>query len=167
MKIIAFCFLLFLSSACLAKNPSLQQLRNLYEQAPISEKSCKELLHILKPYNVESAPLMVGYRACAKMVMAKYLLNPISKWNYFSNGRNALSNAIQVDSSIVELRFLRFTVQSSAPYFLGYHEEIDNDKVLLLNSIEYIKDINLKDWIIQFLKQSRFVSNNEKKLLPS
>ncbi|AYD47831.1 hypothetical protein [Arachidicoccus soli] len=165
MRRIFFCLLIFCCSCCFAEKPSLPELRILYEQAPTQENSCKELLHILKPYDTESAPLMAGYRACAQMIMSKYVFNPFSKWSYFSKGKSALSAAISVNSNIVELRFLRFTVQNSAPFFLGYHDNLDEDKIFLLNSIQNLKDMYLKDWIIRFLKHSKFVTINEKKQL--
>lgn len=149
-----------------AKSPaSLSQIRALYVKATESEKSCKELLTILKPYNETNNPLFYGYKAGATMLMAKHTINPISKLSWFNKGKKMLETAIKTDNKDVELRCLRFGIQSNIPSFLGYKQEIPLDKKFILQSFPHVKDEVLRSNIVSFLTKWGDLSPAEKSLL--
>jgi hypothetical protein len=96
------------------------------------------------------------------MIMAKYVISPINKLSKFKNGKNLLEKCIETDNKNVEIRFLRFTIQCNAPLFLGYYSSLKSDKIFLLNSIPKVKDLQLKNIIISFLKSSSYLTSAEK-----
>ena len=99
------------------------------------------------------------------MLEANYLNNPISKLNYFNKGKDILEKSIKKDLENVELRYLRFTIQSKAPSILGYASDIKNDKKFLLKNWTNISDLSLKNNVISFLKNSDQLTETEKKQL--
>ena len=153
MRLIA-CFLILLSDLnYTAKDPSLSSIRLKFHNSTSSEKVCKDLIKQLEPYNEKNNPLLLGYKGGATMLMATHVVNPFSKLSYFKNGRISLEKAIQADKNNVELRFLRYTVQTNIPSFLGYSSNLEKDRVFLRESVNGVKDNDLKKIITSYLKQ--------------
>jgi hypothetical protein len=165
MNKLAFILLLVLSTNSFATTPSLDEVRLLYQKAVTEKASCQKLTGVLQAYNERNNPLLGGYRACATMVMAKHVINPFSKLSYFSKGKQLLEKTIEADAKNVELRFLRFAVQTNLPSFLGYKDHIQKDKAFLIKSIVHINDLELKQQVVAYLKSSDYVTAPEKQNL--
>ena len=84
-------------------------------------------------------PTSSGYYALAVMMQAKLYGNPFTKLSYFNQGKKILEASILKDPQNVELRFLRFAVQTEIPSILLYFTEIDEDQSIL---DEYLKSNN-------------------------
>lgn len=155
-------FFLFISLKASASDPSIKSVRELYQQAAAKEEFCKKLLTILEPYSEKNNVLLAGYKGCATMLKAKYNFNPFAKLSNFIKGKNLLEKSIEMDKNNIELRFLRFAVQTNTPSFLGYKSAIKDDKIFLLNYYHNITDAQLKHWLISFLKTSTSLTAKEK-----
>jgi hypothetical protein len=63
-----------------------------------------------------------------------------------------------------EIRFLRFSVQSKVPFFLGYSSNLEEDAMIILNAIDN-NQISISDWFwrraIVFLKNSDSLSDEQ------
>lgn len=154
VKSYLLCFFLihgFLSSI---KTPGIEDVRVLFHKAESSQKVCVELIELLEPYNEKNNALFLGYRAIATMLMAKHLINPLSKLSYFKKGKLMLEKAIEFDQKNVELRFLRYTIQTNVPSFLNYNEDKERDKLFLLQSLNSLNDQKLKNIISNYLKKA-------------
>lgn len=88
------------------------------------------------------------------MLMAKHVINPFSKLSYFKKGRIMLEKAINTDKNNVELRFLRYTIQTSVPAFLNYSQDKKQDKEFLISSLVSLEDHELKQAINNYLKKT-------------
>lgn len=149
-----FIVILFAFTSAFA-SPSQSEVRSIFHKAATEERSCRQLIKILNNYNETNNPIYAGYKACATMMMAKYVFNPYSKLSYFFKGRALLEKCIANEKQNVELRFLRFTVQSKAPFFLNYRSSIKEDKAIIKNSLAAMQDIELKKLIIQFINSEK------------
>lgn len=147
------CFFLIQSLLSSAKTPEIEDVRVLFHKAESSQKVCLELIELLEPYDDKSNALFLGYRASATMLMAKHLINPFSKLSYFKKGKLMLEKAIEFDQKNVELRFLRYTIQTNVPSFLNYSDDKESDKVFLLQSLSRLNDQKLKNIISIYLKK--------------
>lgn len=154
--------LLYSTMAFAGKTPSINIIRTIYQKALTEEKSCKRLIQLLLPYDENNHPLLLGYRASGTMMMAKHTFNPLSKLSYFKKGKQMLEKAIAADRNNIELRFLRFAVQTKIPPFLGYYNSIETDKKFLLQSLPELTDISLKRMIALYFENSNYLTNNEK-----
>ena len=152
MKLI-ICFLVLFSGLYPVNDPSVGSIRLKFHNSTSSEGICKALIKQLEPYNEKNNPLLMGYRAGATMLMAKHSLNPFSKLSYFKKGKTMLERAIQAENSNVELRFLRYTIQTNVPSFLGYSSEMVRDRTFLQQSVSGLRDSELKKIITSYLKQ--------------
>lgn len=156
---------MYFVSITAANNLKIDEVRLLYQKSAKDEISCQKLIDNLHLFNESNNVCLASYRACATMIMAKYVSSPINKLSKFKEGKNLLEKCIEIDKQNVEIRFLRFTVQCNAPMFLGYYSSLKSDKIFLLNSISKVKDLQLKNIIISFLKSSSYLTSIEKRNL--
>ncbi len=148
------CFLIVFSGLNLtAKDPSVSLVRLKFNNSTSSEKTCKDLIKLLEPYTEKNNPLLLGYRGGATMLMAKHAINPFSKFSYFKKGKDMLEKAVLADNNNVELRFLRYTIQTNVPSILGYNSHLEKDKLFLKQSVASVKDSELKKIITSYLSQ--------------
>lgn len=164
MRNIVFLFLLLLSKANAEVTP-LNIIREVYGSAAINENDCKKLILLSVKYSSVVSPTIDAYNACGTMMMAKYVYNPISKLSCFREGKKLLEKCIRTNNENIEMRYLRFTIQSKSPAFLLYNNSIEKDKLFLLKSIENVEDLQLKKMIVSFLKSSEYLSSREKQNL--
>ena len=144
-----------------SENFPVENARHLLTCSILSEDSCLKLVNELKTFDEKNNPVLAGYRACATMIRAKYTLNPYRKLAWFSEGRYLLERCIDMENQNAELRFLRFSVQCNAPFFLMYRNSLNSDKIFLMNSIDRLNDAQLRQLIISFLIESKQLSNAE------
>lgn len=135
-------------------SPDLGKIRMLFQHAAASADSCKELLRLAEPFE-ETNPLMAGYRGAAMMVMSKHIFNPFNKLNSFNRGKVLLETAIRADTQSVELRFLRYMIQTNSPFFLSYRDKIDSDKDCLARFLKSQGDLALKAMIKTYLDHGK------------
>lgn len=153
MRVITCFLILFAHLSAVATEPNIKSIRLKFHNSTSSEEVCKSLIKQLEPYNENNNPLFLGYRGGATMIMAKHSFNPFSKMSYFKKGKIILERAILADQNNVELRFLRYTIQTNVPSFLGYNSQIGKDQSFLKQSLPGIKDAELKKIITSYLKQ--------------
>lgn len=163
MRKILTLVLFFYSMISPAQVPDLKDVRILYEQAATDEVSCNRLIKELNDSHPGTDPVRYGYKGTATMMKANYAFNPFKKLSYFNQGKDLLLEAIESDPGNVELCFLRFAAQTNTPKMLGYRGEIEVDKKIVLNQLNKIKEKDLKEMIVSFLKKSPYLNEEEKK----
>lgn len=154
-------FLMLMANSEINQPSDLSVVRGLYQNAAEQETAAKKLLEITREYNAQK-PVLLGYKGAGHMMMAKHVINPFSKMSHFNKGKKIYASAIAAAPQNLELRFLRFSVQAEAPGFLGYKQNIEEDKQLLLKGIGEIEDPQLQKMILQYLLNSGEISSIEK-----
>lgn len=100
--------------------------------------------------------LAVPYLASAYMQKAKYELLPTTKLKYFIKGKEMLEQFIVDHPKNIDARYVRYLVQNNIPRFLGYSDNIQQDKNFLN---EHLKDANIslvvKEMMINNLQYPR------------
>lgn len=146
---------LFFSLSALTTIPNhdnVKELRTLFYSASEDSKSSTTLFDKLSNINDNSAPILQGYKGMSYLLEAKHSYNIYKKYSYFSKGADILDVAIEKGPNNRELRFLRYSVQNNAPQFLGYYEEMANDKKIILTNLANESDDDLKKKIIEYLQ---------------
>lgn len=167
MRLMMFCPLFLIINFVSVNELDVTNLRNLYYQAAAHEAASKKLSNLLVNVNTKSSPIFVCYKGAAEMMEAKYAFNPISRLSKFKKGKNLIEAAIKLDPNDMEIRFLRFSIQTNLPGFLGYNSSIKSDKEVLISQIATVKDENLKGRIISYLSSSKYCTKEEIKKLKS
>lgn len=135
----------------------------MYAKSVESKQTALNLLSVLEKQ--EQSAFVIGYAGATKMIMAKHVFNPITKLNYFNAGKKMLNKAIAKDNNNVELVFLRYATQVSAPSILGYTSNINTDKKKILLGLNNGKvDEQLAKTIISFMKQQELTPEEKQQI---
>lgn len=132
------------------------ELRTLYYKANDGKKAADEFFEVTKGIKNTSEPILLGYKAMAHLMQAKFQFNPYSKMSNFTKGKELLNIAINRDPGNIELRFMRFCAQANAPGFLGYKTHINEDKAIVLKSWKKCTDKDLKARIKNYMLTSTY-----------
>lgn len=166
MKAIALLLTLVLAQGwCPAENGDLRRARELYYKASANKSDAELFNDFLHSSPDVEKTLLSGYRGMSYMIMANYTWNPYNKLSFFNKGKALLDEAIRKDPANMELRFLRFGVQTNAPGFLGYSGMIAEDKAVIINGYPQSKDGDLKNRIKNYLINSKYCSASDKAVL--
>ena len=145
---------------------SMSKIRSLYCKAPLIKSEAKQLHQLMLNVNTTTAaPVLVCYKGASKMIDAKYVFNPIIKFADFNKGKEMISKAISRDTLNLEMRFIRYSIQSNLPFFLGYNDDLKSDKRFLLANSRNSKDTELKEMIFNYFSTSSVIKKEELKQL--
>jgi hypothetical protein len=158
----AFLFLIFPVMLYASSARDMEMIRRLYYEASEKRDSADKFLHLMKDVKIESSALLLCYKGMANMIQAHHSFNPYHKLSYFNKGKALVEKAILIDPQDVEIRFLRFCVQTNAPFFLRYNSDILPDKAIILKGWGAITDLYLKEKIKSYMLKSTYCTMEEK-----
>ncbi|MBD2722627.1 hypothetical protein IC234_10880 [Hymenobacter sp. BT189] len=107
-------------------------LRRHYEQAAADKAAGEKFYKLLADYKDRDA-LVLGYKGAAEAIRARDA-SMFNKLTYVQDAARTFEQAVSLDPRNPEIRFLRFSVESNLPAFLGLSKHIDEDKEMLLNA---------------------------------
>lgn len=142
--------------------PDITELRALYYQSATDKAAADKLLELLSKVDAQSGELLICYKGVAEMMQAKYTISPISKYRRFKKGKQFIESAVALDPENLEIRFLRFTIQTNLPAFLGYNDHIKADKKILMKNLDQLHDKPLKQLVINYLSASKNLTERER-----
>lgn len=143
---------------------SKQTIRAMYAKSVNSKQTAQSLLQMLEKQKQDA--FVMAYIGATKMIMAKHVFNPVTKLNHFNAGKKMLNKAIAKDHNNVELIFLRYATQVSAPAILRYNNYIEADKRHILKSLNNDKiDDALAKTIVSFMEQQTLTPAEKQQLI--
>ncbi|MGI4832753.1 MAG: hypothetical protein ACRYFK_04760 [Janthinobacterium lividum] len=107
-------------------------LRRQYELAAADKDAGAAFYDALHEYYGQE-PLVLGYKAASEAIKARDA-SMLSKLTYVQQAARTFEQAVGLDPQSAEIRFLRFSVESNLPPFLGLSKHVDEDKGFLLNA---------------------------------
>lgn len=107
-------------------------LRRQYEQAAANKEAGEKFYDLLHGYKGQEA-LVLGYKAASEAIKARDA-SMLNKLTYVQQAARTFEQAVALDPTNAEIRFLRFSVESNLPPFLGLSKHIDEDKAFLLEA---------------------------------
>lgn len=142
-------------------------MRNEFNVINKSEEAILRLKEISTSTSEVNDALKLAYYAAAEMTSAQYKINPASKISAFNSGKKILETAVKKDPANIEIRYIRFTIQSNAPSFLGYNKAVKEDRSYILNNLQDLKskDIELFSHICAYFLTQVKLNEQEKKAI--
>jgi hypothetical protein len=107
--------------------------------------------------NLNNNPILIAYSGVCNAMYAKYSFFPWDKLNNVNIGMHLLNKAVELDSTNLEIRFLRFTVLSNLPFFLGYASKARTEANVLYKMLKFTntnEDSELVKNIVHYLIES-------------
>ncbi len=141
-------FLLYIGVIFSANQIALSDARKLYFDVASKKKSVSELSEATQNHTDQ---ILLGYYAASLCLSADEATGAIAKLNLFNRGKSLLEKQLQLNPDSIDLRFLRLTIQESAPSFLGYHHNISEDRFFIISKLSKEKDIWFKQKISEYL----------------
>ena len=107
-------------------------LRRHYELAAADKAAGEAFYKLLADYQDRDA-LVLGYKAASEAIRARDA-SMFNKLTYVQDAARTFEQAVGLAPQNPEIRFLRFSVESNLPAFLGLSKHVDEDKEMLLNA---------------------------------
>lgn len=163
LRFLTFTFLLFTMFPGFAQHLAIDEIRRDFKIGHKDKERCQQHLSQLESH--ANSAVERGYEAAYRMFMAKHTSNPFKKMGYFKNGKKMLEETIDSDEQNAELRYIRLCIQYYVPSYLGYKDDIQEDKEFLMNNLYKLEDDSVKSLIFNYLKGAKMYSEEELKLL--
>ncbi len=143
-----------------------ESIREAFLEASQQYSALNKLEQLLEEKKSSKA-LAIAYKAALKALYAKYALVPALKLGYFLEANQLLNEAIGQKPENIEIRFIRFAIESSLPVAAHHYAlHLREDKKVI---VEQISDSKLpksfKQVIAQMLVHSGFCTFTDKKNL--
>lgn len=136
--LLSLLFILFISS---------DNLKDVVKEFHDLKSKESEVVFIAN-YRLSSEPSVLGYVCAVQMKQARYGYNPILKLRIFKNGKRKLDSLVQSNPTNVHLRYVRLFLQEKTPSFLGYKDNIMEDKLFLRSKLDILDDSDYLDSLI-------------------
>ncbi|HEY0030317.1 MAG TPA: hypothetical protein VGC65_06125 [Bacteroidia bacterium] len=163
-RIILLILFAFGSHAQFAQSISVDALRREYYKVNADSAACAKLYNkISKAANSDNTSL--AYKGAITAAMANHAKEKQEKLKLFNSGKKLLEQSIVSDSSNIELRFLRFTIQTNCPKALGYNKQIGADKKFILANFSAVTNTAIRNMMLAFVAQSTYLTDAEKQKL--
>lgn len=115
-------------------NPySVVSLRRQYQQAAASKEAGEKFHQLMAAYNQQDA-VVLAYKAAAEAIRARDA-SMFNKLTYVQNASQQFEKAVKLDTDNAEIRFLRLSVESNLPAFLGLSQHVDEDRQFLVSTL--------------------------------
>ena len=162
-----FCSIIILigSQNLFAQANNAELLTSIREQLPEAFKKDEVCSALMKEViNVKSPdPLLKGYMGGVYIARSKHA-PLLDKRSALKTGTTLLEQAITEKPNNIELLFLRLSIQLNLPGFLGYNDNIDDDKAFVLQNYRKAPTV-LKARIINFINTSGYFTESEKQMV--
>ena len=112
---------------------SLPNLRRQYQQAATSKEAGEKFYQLMESYQEQNA-VGLAYKAAAEAIRARDA-SMFNKLTYVQNAMKQFDRAVKLAADNAEIRFLRLSVESNVPSFLGLSPHVDEDRQFLLNAL--------------------------------
>ena len=140
-------FLLLLASgapvaAQAGSSADLPTLRHLYAEASVSEVAANQLRLRLRGYAGADAAVL-AYQAVGEALQARYGWSPLAKLRAVRAAQELFGRAVALEPDNVEVRFLRFTVESHIPRYLGFSPHLADDRAHIMRGARHFPSLGL------------------------
>ncbi|GAB2540828.1 hypothetical protein [Rufibacter soli] len=121
-----FCFS-FISFWQSAETYSHNALVTYYQKAAKDEAIAEEFHALMAKYKGKD-PLKLGYKAVSNAIMAKHAWSPYNKIKFLRTSAEVFEQAVALDNTDPEVRFLRYSIEYNIPRYLNMSHHLEDDK---------------------------------------
>ncbi len=146
--------------------PGITQLDPIRDSffAATSDEGIKSFYQSTSKVNHDNA-VVVAYHGVSTAMRAEVAGNVADKFSYFAEGKEIIEQAVKQDWYNPEIRFLRFSVQSQVPFFVGYSSEKQSDIEVILYALEKdAGEISVRFWKRALLWLNEYGDLNDSEL---
>ncbi len=141
---------------------NLAKVRQFYDHIQINEAYADSIVKLTSNYTKLGAEAWV-YHGAAQCAKAQFYINPISKYNQCKKGLDIINNAANKHSNVLEVRYVRFTIETNLPSIMPFTDHQKADKAFVLANInaQHSNYLRIKSFL---LKYGNLTESEKKKL---
>ena len=132
----------------------IKDIRKIFILSTDSYQKCSQL-NRMSSERVSICPIYHAYNIVSKILESKYLRNPVKKFKVFKENTKLLDSLLVYHPKILEIRFLRYSIQINAPKILGYTNFVKEDYEFIMKNISHA-DEDLKKIITSFMSKFKY-----------
>lgn len=106
-----------------------------FVEASEDSKAGRRFHELMSNYE-DNNPVVLAYKAVSEAIMAKHVWNPYMKMKHLQRSSEIFEQAVQLDTSNPEIRFLRFTVEHYVPRYLNMSKNLQDDKAKIIAGLQ-------------------------------
>lgn len=144
--------ILFIMHLLINPPTGLEELRKNYRQAMSDKMLCEQLFKRIQSEKWENNPVLLAYQGGIYMGMAKHSAVIAKKTEYIKAGKEKIEKAVRTEPKNVEIRFIRYTIQTHLPPAAGYNKNIAEDRSFIQSHIGEIRNENQRKEMEDYLK---------------
>ena len=148
MKILSLIFTILLTSV-FSNALTLEDVRLNYQSAVKEKNICRSMILYLEKN--PGSNVYLAYLGAFQTIWANHTFNPIDKINTFNKGKINIEKAVKLSPNDVEIIFIRHSVQKNCPGFLGYNDNLIEDKLFINKNRGSITSPNLNSMVDKLL----------------
>ncbi|MGI4749303.1 MAG: hypothetical protein ACRYFB_01615 [Janthinobacterium lividum] len=135
--LIGFCFFseIILCLGIATQKTTIPELRKQMLRAISSSKVTDSLYNNLHNDSPKQ-PLVVAYLGALEALKAKDSWNPYNKIRFLNLSGKTVAKAVNSSPNDMEIRFVRFSIQTNLPHFLGLNKDLDSDRIQILHQLK-------------------------------
>ncbi|WP_053991963.1 hypothetical protein [Mangrovimonas sp. TPBH4] len=156
---------LLVAAFLLFQTLDLAEVRSAYKEAAHDSSKVDGFYKSLSKVTKDDDISLVAYKGAAIALKAKQAPTIREKKEGFIEGVSFIEFAIAKAPNAIEPRFVRLGIQENTPKLLKYKEDIEEDKMMLLNEFGNIDSPNLKGHIKDYILQSKVFTTEEKTVI--
>ena len=146
-------FVFLMMTMSLAPSIAIDDIRREYPKAMEDKAICEKWYRQLQVESIDNNQVLLAYKGGIYMGMAKFAV-VAKKMMYVNKGKALIESAVAKESMNVEIRFIRYSVQSKLPTALGYNKNKTEDKAFIQTHISQIKNEQFKNEILKYLQEN-------------
>jgi len=150
MKILSLVFTMLLFNVYTSKALNLEVVRKNYQSAVTDKSICRYMILQLEKH--PESYVHLAYMGAFQTIWAKHTFNPVDKLSSFNKGKKNIDTAAKLSPNNVDIIFIRHSVQKNCPGFLGYNDNLIDDRKFLYKIRNYITSATLKSMVEELLK---------------
>lgn len=145
---------IFWSTTAVAQDQLLADIRQNIGEVFKTDTVCMRMHETFEKTDISKSNLLLGYKGAVEMGVGRHHPNVFKKMGFFNDGKEKLEQSIENDPKNLELRFLRLTIQTNLPSFLGYGENKESDKAFVLANLDSAPSEDFKKRVRGFIKKA-------------
>lgn len=157
MRSILFTLWCYLAFQTVGQEYDLTAVRQAFHQAVLHDEE-SDSFHEYVGKIANADPTILAYQAVSKAMLARVLWNPFAKYSHVMKYRALMADAIKTDSSNIEIRFLRLSIEYNLPSFLSESQYINEDLKIILENLSSVKKMRVDPgygrYIFYFLREN-------------
>ncbi|HLP13967.1 MAG TPA: hypothetical protein VK177_18690 [Flavobacteriales bacterium] len=153
-------FLAFIIPFLLRPAPGLERLRDGYFNAAANKESLPVLLKSVEKSSSKDH-IYYCYRSAYYSLEANFTSSITKKLKYFNLCKDDIAKSFSIKDSF-DARFIRFCIQSESPSFLGYNQNVEDDKKYILQHLKSESPGTYKTNVKAYLNKCNVLTEKEK-----